>query len=96
MPHIASTLGEVDSVLCAEDGGVKFGGMMACSPTSRIETPRRAVCPHTAVNNIKPRDFTSSVTPLQLLLEEKPIVAFAQGRRWRDAPDEGESCRSLI
>ena len=27
MPHIASTLGEASSALCAEDGGVKFGGM---------------------------------------------------------------------
>ena len=52
MSHIASTLGEVDSALCAEDGGVKFGGMR-----------HAAIRESLAENDIIPRAFTSSVTP---------------------------------
>ena len=37
----------------------RIGGMRSCRPTQRIETPRRAVFPHTAADNIKPQDFTS-------------------------------------
>ena len=32
----------------------RIGGMRACRPTPRIETPRRAVCPHTAAKNKPP------------------------------------------
>ena len=44
--------------------------MRACRPAQCL-----------AGNNIMSRDFTSSVTPWQLLLEEKPIVAFAPGEK---------------
>ena len=37
----------------------RIGGMRSCRPTPRIETPRRAVFPHTAAGNIKLQDFTS-------------------------------------
>ena len=46
--HIAADLWEVDSALCAEDGGVQIGGMRSCRPTQCL-----------AENNIKPQDFTS-------------------------------------
>ena len=39
-----------------------IGGMRACRPTQSF-----------AEHDIKPQNFTSSVTPCQLLLEEKPI-----------------------
>ena len=50
--HIASDLWEV--ARRSRDGWVQIGGMRSCRPTPRIETPRRAVCPHTAAGNIKP------------------------------------------
>ena len=49
-------------------------------PYAKTETHCRAVRLHTAVGDIIPQDFTSSVTSWQLLLEEKPIAAFAPGK----------------
>ena len=62
---------------------VKFFGCLNVLKFRRHEACRPTQC--LAENDIKPQNFTSSVTSRQLLLEEKPIVAFA--------PDEDESYR---
>ena len=58
---IASTLGEVDSAFYAEDGGVKVSSSAEIHGNRRHEACRPTQC--LAKNDIKPQNFTSSVTP---------------------------------